>query len=577
MAGVRFIRRILAFLPRWWSQHLFRGLPSAQLNRGSQHSAVLRTAAKRFMVLALAGGLLLLMRLSCPLLEPEEARYAEIPRQMLAQGSFIEPVWHGQPYYHKPPLLYWLVMLSYSLLGVHDWAARLVPALASLATVFVTWTWGTRALGARAGFLAALVLCLSARFVYLGRMLTIDPLLCLWVTAALAAAHLAMREAPLRWHWWLTSAVLTGLGLLTKGPVALVLTLAPVLAFQWLDRRTARPSFPRVAAYVALAIGITCPWYLAMCVTNPAAAVDFLWLHNIQRYLDPLDHHEPFWFFLPGLLLGTLPWSLLLWPLGRWLLGYSRGTGAPPPALGFCLLALLWCVGFFSLSGCKRAVYILPALPWLALCLGACLDARPWLRLGWQETPKLWKFGAAVVFVLLLLGVHEWLPGYHRHFALRGQIRRHAEADRAAFCYPKRWDSVTFYLQRDDVRVFTAQERAALIAELRALPEAMLFVKTRALPELLAELPPSLEFVPVGRQGPTLTVGLVRAGKGTGLERGQAPFAGTALRVLRTKGACPLSSPGASHKRCLSPFQQAAGSLIFPSAPIPELKTPPAR
>ena len=63
---------------------------------------------------------------SYPLLEPEETRYAEIPRQMLAEGRFIVPVLHGQPYYDKPPLLYWLVMASYSLFGVHDWAARLV-------------------------------------------------------------------------------------------------------------------------------------------------------------------------------------------------------------------------------------------------------------------------------------------------------------------------------------------------------------------------------------------------------------------------------------------------------------------
>src|SRR3954449_5053212 len=74
-------------------------------------------------------------RLGCPLQEPEETRYAEIPRQMFREGRFVEPVWHGAAYYHKPPLLYWLVMGSYRLFGVHDWAARLVPALAALATV----------------------------------------------------------------------------------------------------------------------------------------------------------------------------------------------------------------------------------------------------------------------------------------------------------------------------------------------------------------------------------------------------------------------------------------------------------
>ena len=76
--------------------------------------------------LLLAAAALFFGRLNCPLLEPDEARYAEIPRQMLAEGKLLVPVLHGQPYLDKPPLLYWLVMGSYRLFGVHDWSARLV-------------------------------------------------------------------------------------------------------------------------------------------------------------------------------------------------------------------------------------------------------------------------------------------------------------------------------------------------------------------------------------------------------------------------------------------------------------------
>src|SRR5262245_31914418 len=96
--------------------------------------ALCRSRLLRALPLLLAG-VLLFSRLSCPLLEPEETRYAEIPRQMLAEGAFFTPVWHGQSYWQKPPLLYWLVMTSYELFGVHDWAARLVPCLAAFGTV----------------------------------------------------------------------------------------------------------------------------------------------------------------------------------------------------------------------------------------------------------------------------------------------------------------------------------------------------------------------------------------------------------------------------------------------------------
>src|SRR5215831_11273628 len=86
--------------------------------------------------------LLAFMRLGVPLQEPQESRYAEIPRQMLAEGKWLVPVLHGEPYLDKPPLLYWLVMGFYSVFGVHDWAARIVPCSAAFLTMLVTYLWG---------------------------------------------------------------------------------------------------------------------------------------------------------------------------------------------------------------------------------------------------------------------------------------------------------------------------------------------------------------------------------------------------------------------------------------------------
>jgi 4-amino-4-deoxy-L-arabinose transferase-like glycosyltransferase len=541
-------------------------------------------------------------RLGCPLLEPEETRYAEIPRQMLREGRFVEPVWHGAPYYHKPPLLYWLVMGSYRLFGVHDWAARLVPALAALATVLVTFAWGARAAGARTGFLAALVLCLSPRFVYLGRMLTLDGLLCLWVTAALAAAQFALGGPRLRWRWWLVSAVSCGLGVLTKGPVALVLVLVPVLLWRPLVKRFCRAEAPGTSgswgtsevcgpplrawlAYLLVAGAVAGPWYLAAAVRDPQAAAGFFWQHNVQRYLAPLDHPRPFWFYVPGLLLGTLPWSLLLLPLARLLWRRDPAEAAlRPPALIFGLIASLWCLLFFSASGCKRAGYVLPCLPPLALALGCHLArsvrwgsapqpadgraARP--RAGWAQAALLvalllgaggsltaghtgiwpvaqghvtagalglgcvaallwggrlseraaWGLCAGTMLALALVAVDRVLPGYHRKFALRGQVRRHrdlaGDARLPVVCYPHRWDSVSFYLQRQDVTAYDPAHRGELLAALRASPRTLVFVKSERsrdgcpLEDLLGALPPSLELVPRGRKGSVVTVGVVR-------------------------------------------------------------------
>src|SRR5712691_10250049 len=115
-----------------WSRVLFPGKPEA--------SGPLRLGPLLFFLLVPAA--VLYPCLSFYLFEPDEGRYAQIPREMLARGDWVVPVLQSEPYLDKPPLFYWLVMLSYSLFGVHDWAARLVPALAVHGTILVTYLLG---------------------------------------------------------------------------------------------------------------------------------------------------------------------------------------------------------------------------------------------------------------------------------------------------------------------------------------------------------------------------------------------------------------------------------------------------
>jgi hypothetical protein len=271
-----------------------------------------------------------------------------------------------------------------------------------------------------------------------------------------------------------------------------------------------------------------------------------------------------------------LPWTLLLPGFVRFLGRHSaRSAARRPAALGFVLLAFLWSLLFFSASGCKRATYILPAMPPLALALGYYLDAvaaralaaragTALARYGaafayratqlvlaagiaaglaaapagllrwptallsagaaagglllvsrpeWRGRPRAaWGLCVAATFALLFAGVYGLLPGYARKFSLRGAVRPLAEAveDEPVVCYPRRWDSVSFYLRRNDVHVYTAAERPQLVEALRARRETLVFVKTGPyLEELLAALPQDMEFVPQGRQG-ALTAGRVR-------------------------------------------------------------------
>lgn len=572
--------KLLTRLRTWWSRDHFAGAERAA-------AASLAGASGWFSpaLLLLVAGSLYLSRLDAALLEPQEARYAEIPRQMLAEGQWLVPVLHCEPYLDKPPLLYWLVMACYQAFGVHDWAARLVPGLAGVLTVLVTFWWGKRVLGPRAGFLGALVLCLWPQFVYYGRMLAFDGLLGLWVAAGLAAAHVAVMGPRLHRGWWLTSAAACGLGLLTKGPVAVLLIAGPVLIHQFLEQRAARVGLRGWLAWSGVVIGVSAPWYIGVMAVEPGFFDYFFWRHHVQRFLTPFDHQEPAWFYLPGLLLGLLPWTLLL--PGFIMLLTRRSSSAArrrPAALGMPLLAFAFGLGFFSAAGCKRPVYLVAVLPSLAIALGwylDCLLIRPnwsalWQRhsrmawiaaltaaiagsgiaaaggaigmlplwtaaalasagvlsavlLGWEVNEMSWASSAVLIFGLLLLGVVELLPEYNRRFSLRAVLQDHTHVvstrQLTVFCYPQRWDSIGFYLPDAPVRVFGRDKRPQLLAELAKGSEVLLLVRSgKPLQELLRELPESVEYLADRRPG-VVTAGLTRRRDSASVARRQSAAA----------------------------------------------------
>src|SRR5262249_37856958 len=156
-----------------------------------------------------------------------------------------------------------LVMLSYRAFGVSAGAARLVPALALHLCVLLTYLAGVRWLGERAAFRGALLLGLAPGFLSVGRLLVLDGVLALWTTLALFAAFEAQRGARLRRGWWLLAALACGLGVLTKGPVAVLLLVPPL----WLHRRlaggTCRVAWRDVTAFAAVVAAVALPWYVA--------------------------------------------------------------------------------------------------------------------------------------------------------------------------------------------------------------------------------------------------------------------------------------------------------------------------
>ncbi|HVS38630.1 MAG TPA: glycosyltransferase family 39 protein [Gemmataceae bacterium] len=531
-------RSLFAWPTFLWSRVLFGGEPIG----GDQP----RRSPLAWMILLATPALLLYPCLAFPLIEPDESRYAEVPREMLQRGDWITPRLDGEPYLEKPPLLYWITAASYRLFGVHDWAARLAPALAVHGSVLVLYFFGRRAFGERAAFRGALMLSLAPGFVSIGRLLLIDGVLTFCTTVALFAAFEAVRGDRLRWGWWLLSAAACGLGVLGKGPVALVLLAPPLLLHGWLTGRRLPLTRGALTAYLAVLAAVTLPWYAALCVREPAFAWTFFWEHNVLRFLTPFAHERGVWFYGPVLLLGLLPGTLLIVPFLRFLISSDEATARRrPPELGFLLLAGGWCVLFFTLSSCKLATYILPAFPPLALALGWFLTQSRWDRSRWPVA------AAGAAFLLLTAFHYVVVPWYA---VCRSPMRRPEEVRRLCgdpsapvVCYPRECDSVAFYLGRDDLHAYPSKDIEELRTLVRRNPRTVILCTHRHSEHDLHELlPPEVRIVQ------EVHVGLDHLpGVPASLEQGVALFMGeTALGLSDlTVVECPKFTAESAERR----------------------------
>lgn len=363
------LRTLPSMLRHWWSCVLFPAQPAAS-------NWTSRRTWGAFALLAALSATILFPNLSYPLLEPDEGRYAEIGREMVASGNWFVPTLYYRPYYDKPPLFYWLIAASFKQFGLTPGAARLVPAAAALLTVLATFVLGSRAVGPRAGFLGALALTVTVGFPNFGRVLIFDGVLTLWVTVSLFAAYEAVRGASLCWRWWIASAVCCGLGVLTKGPVAFVLLAPPIVAYNWLTRNTARPTLLHWTGYLGVMLSVAAPWFAATIACEPIFAHHFFWRHHVLRFFSGEFHPKPIWYYVPVLWIGCLPWSLLLIPFVRFLLSRQpavRSLRSKP--MGFFLLWAGWSFLLFSFSRGKLPPYVLPAFPAIAILIGCVLES----------------------------------------------------------------------------------------------------------------------------------------------------------------------------------------------------------
>jgi 4-amino-4-deoxy-L-arabinose transferase-like glycosyltransferase len=308
-----------------------------------------------------------------PLMEPDEGRYAEIPREMYATGDWVTPRLNGVKYFEKPVLQYWATAAVYTVFGVSEWTSRFWSSALAFLCIPLTYFFARHLYRSRAvAAAAAAALALNPFFVIIGQINLLDSALTFFLVASMFG-FLRARDAPPgsseERRWMLLTWLCLGLAVLSKGIVALVLA-GGTLFIHMIVTRDLRPLRRwHVALGVPLFLSVTLPWFVAVSLRNPEFPGFFFIHEHFARYLtDVADRVEPWWFFLPCLLVGVLPWIRHVWPAVRAV--WSKGTRDPGDSVAWFLL--IWCgfvFLFFSASHSKLPPYVMPLMPPLAVLL----------------------------------------------------------------------------------------------------------------------------------------------------------------------------------------------------------------
>ena len=337
----------------------------------------------------------------------QEGRIGRIARHMATSGNWLLPeVESGRLAEGKPVLYHWLVALVGLARGFDEVTVRAPAALSAVLTVVVVWGWASGFVPGWGALVAALTLSTSVMFVSLARIAHVDMLLTLWVTLAYLCFYLGYRQPEGRRRWFLLMYAALGLGMMTKGPIAVALPAVGIATFLVVRRELGLLRQLEWLRGGAVFLAIAGPWYLAVSLaTRGQFLVEFLGWQNLSRFLGvrvgafTVRRGEPWWFYGPYLLLATTPWTALAFGGLAWQLGRYRRPDHPARTLAGC-----WFVAglvLLSISRGKRPDYLLPLLPALALLTGAFWQWGQ--QVGRGRGSRLWGAVAGLQGLLLVV------------------------------------------------------------------------------------------------------------------------------------------------------------------------------
>ncbi len=312
-----------------------------------------------------------------PLSSPDEGRYVEIPREMVASGDYITPHLNGLKYFEKPPLVYWIEAIPLKLGFFNEFSFRFPIALFALLGCLVVYGFSRHFYSRRAGLWSAVVLATSLLYYALSRIILLDLVLTIFMTSGLLCffAGIKSDRGLGRRKWLAFSATSLALAVLIKGLVGVLIPLGIMAVWITLFNkwRLLRPLY--LPTNLLLFLVIALPWHILVSLKNPSF-FDFYFIHEqFERYFTTTHRrYQPFWFFIPITIFGFFPWTFFL---PRAIKDAIPKTFRDWKIYDLESFLIVWIVFIFIFFSCSNSIlipYILPIFPALAILVGRFLS-----------------------------------------------------------------------------------------------------------------------------------------------------------------------------------------------------------
>ena len=359
-----------------------------------------------------------------PLSAPDEARYSEIPREMIVSSDYLTPHLNGVKYFEKPALFYWLQAASLKTFGLNEWGARLPNAFMALLGCLFCYTAGRLLFNRRTGLFASGILGTSLLYFAMAHMVTLDMSVSVLLAGSLFSFLIGAQQPDKSFNylWFYAFYIFAALALFTKGLIGIVIPGIVIGSWILLTQQWSLLKKVYLPTGIILFLLVAAPWHLLVQAKNP----EFLYFYFIDqhflRYLTmEANRYQPIWFLFSVVIIGLLPWTAFLIQAIRHHLLHNWQARFSQKNNWFLLLWVGLVFIFFSFSNSKLIPYILPIFPPLALILGHYFADH------WQNNSK--TIGLKIGFIATPLTITSLLTA--GFIALNLSSRHYTVADPA--------------------------------------------------------------------------------------------------------------------------------------------------